>query len=1341
MSFVYTGARRRGGLATIAVLTAVLSTSACQCGSKPIPDVASSSFRMDRDALAFPNFVTGYDSSALDTAAMQRMFGDKVCTPGSTPCELTSAARTFMEQANTSMSGGRCEGFAVLSDLMAAKKVDPKTFGADTARELTLDDNTPLQKEIAYWFATQLVPGAVGSKTKQYTAKDVLGVLADSLEDTATEHYRIGIVRKNGASISGGHSLTPIGFYRDPKATGVYWLRVYDNNHPEVERLMKLDTVKNRWEFESNTNPNAPSCLYFGDSSNNNPIYLAPVFARQGVLPCPFCEGGGAQVVTTGGAQPSITTPTGTVGLDDGEISTAAGTSITPSFSDPADAEGTSFVIGLGADAMSQMGSQVVVNVTMPPDPLNPDAFQGVAALQSGAFTTATGLRVTARDTFTATPQGGTYTNNSHSPMQLTTRIPTGMGELTVTAFVSGGSDSVSAQVDAATGRVTLELSGAMGTPVAVQVQGRTTSGDTRSAQFFLTGAGSGAVSLQAETTSWMQGGLLTASLNNGGATSMLSNACTDGVKSGQESDVDCGAVCNAGCAVGLACGADADCASGFCHPTQKVCLADSCTDTRKNADETDVDCGGHCEACAAGRACRTSGDCADLATHDCVAQTCQRVFSLGAVVDLPSDISGAGAELELSNGADRLTISSSGTYRFPTRTTGAYAVTISRQPSQASCTVGSPSGTATANVLLTVTCVRRYLIGGLLTGLPAGETVTLQNNGASPLVLSQNTIFSFPLQPAGAYNVTVSTQPASATCLVTNGSGPAPTADVTSISVECTSAPTFTIGGSISGLGTGKSVTLDNNGERLTRMANGAFTFATPVTGAYAVTVVTQPMGQACVVTNDTGTATMAVTNVTVTCADTFTLGGTLSGLGMAKTVVLDNGSEQLTLSSNGSWQFLTPVSGMYSVTVATQPQGQTCTIQNATGTATMNVGNVTVTCAGAGPAGRDTTFGTNGYLTVAQTANGDGWQAMVINPDGTMVLAGFAEPVMGSTQWLVSKVTASGAIDTTFGASGHRLITKATGPEQAYAIARDSMGRYLVAGALRGTTDLDLGVARLTAAGVLDTTFGTNGVATFDFGGDEVGSGLALDSMGRIVVVGRQGQFGGEMLVARLTTAGVLDSTFATGGRYLPTTTPMEALNAVVLDTSNDIFAVGFRDQDSLVIKLTAAGVPDSTFGTSGVTTVDLTTGLYADQLNAVALDGTRLVAAGSGLDSSASNFYLAAFTSAGVLDTTFGAAGVTGVGAATPDERFTALAARPGGGWYAVGSSDTSVAVLRFSASGAHDMTFGTSGQFLDTYSGQAVGLAAAVDSLGRIVIAGVFSTGAASPSDPGVARINP
>jgi hypothetical protein len=82
-------------------------------------------------------------------------------------------------------------------------------------------------------------------------AKDVMPVLAQSLAEGATERYRIGIVRKRGTVVSGGHTLTPIGYYRDPSAAGVYWVRVYDSNNPDTEKLLKVDTLANRWEFEA----------------------------------------------------------------------------------------------------------------------------------------------------------------------------------------------------------------------------------------------------------------------------------------------------------------------------------------------------------------------------------------------------------------------------------------------------------------------------------------------------------------------------------------------------------------------------------------------------------------------------------------------------------------------------------------------------------------------------------------------------------------------------------------------------------------------------------------------------------------------------------------------------------------------------------------------------------------------------------------------------------------------------------------------------------------------------------------------------------------------------------
>lgn len=86
---------------------------------------------------------------------------------------------------------------------------------------------------------------------------------------------------------------------------------------------------------------------------------------------------------------------------------------------------------------------------------------------------------------------------------------------------------------------------------------------------------------------------------------------------------------------------------------------------------------------------------------------------------------------------------------------------------------------------------------------------------------------------------------------------------------------------------------------------------------------------------------------------AATYTVGGTVSGLGTGKTLVLrNNGGNDLALNANGSFTFATPVASAatYAVTVFTQPAGQTCTVNNGSGTmAAANVGNVAVSCTAA--------------------------------------------------------------------------------------------------------------------------------------------------------------------------------------------------------------------------------------------------------------------------------------------------------------------------------------------------------------------------------------------------------
>lgn len=148
-------------------------------------------------------------------------------------------------------------------------------------------------------------------------------------------------------------------------------------------------------------------------------------------------------------------------------------------------------------------------------------------------------------------------------------------------------------------------------------------------------------------------------------------------------------------------------------------------------------------------------------------------------------------------------------------------------------------------------------------------------------------------------------------------------------------------IGGTLSGLGSGLSVTLRNNAaDPLTLTRNGSFTFANSVdaSSAYAVTVLTQPVGQSCVVTNGSGTLNEdgdSIDNVSVVCTTTASLVGTLTGLVAGTSVTLLNAGIELALVSNGPFAFPGIFSDgtAYTVSVFRQPLGGECIVTNGTG------------------------------------------------------------------------------------------------------------------------------------------------------------------------------------------------------------------------------------------------------------------------------------------------------------------------------------------------------------------------------------------------------------------------
>ena len=171
---------------------------------------------------------------------------------------------------------------------------------------------------------------------------------------------------------------------------------------------------------------------------------------------------------------------------------------------------------------------------------------------------------------------------------------------------------------------------------------------------------------------------------------------------------------------------------------------------------------------------------------------------------------------------------------------------------------------------------------------------------------------------------------------------------------------PTYTIGGTIAGL-TGSGLVLQlNGGSNLPVSANATvFTFITQLAAGamYNVSVLTQPTSpsQMCTVSNGSGNIGSAnVASISISCAtNSFTVGGTVSGLTGTGLVLRNNGGNDLPVNASGPFTFTTPIlsGAAYAVTVLTQPTSpaQTCSVTNGSGTVgAANVTNVGVVCVG---------------------------------------------------------------------------------------------------------------------------------------------------------------------------------------------------------------------------------------------------------------------------------------------------------------------------------------------------------------------------------------------------------
>lgn len=211
-----------------------------------------------------------------------------------------------------------------------------------------------------------------------------------------------------------------------------------------------------------------------------------------------------------------------------------------------------------------------------------------------------------------------------------------------------------------------------------------------------------------------------------------------------------------------------------------------------------------------------------------------------------------------------------------------------------------------------------------------------------------------------------------------------------------------------------------------------------------------------------------------------------------------------------------------------------------------------------------------------------------------------------------------ASGQLDTSFGTSGITLVQVPGGASAVAKVLQQPNGAILfaTAAANQATTPASSAeVGRLTAAGALDTSFGTGGLVAFaDAGQSVTQTDMQLQSDGKVLVLGYVVQSAGNSarapsqrhgVLARFTASGAADTSFGTGGQVAITAlgnTNVQDTPAVLLIQSDgsilvaDTPASGTTNSAPIVLRLTAAGALDTSFGSSGSATIADSTSLVA-------------------------------------------------------------------------------------------------------------------------------------------------
>jgi uncharacterized delta-60 repeat protein len=288
------------------------------------------------------------------------------------------------------------------------------------------------------------------------------------------------------------------------------------------------------------------------------------------------------------------------------------------------------------------------------------------------------------------------------------------------------------------------------------------------------------------------------------------------------------------------------------------------------------------------------------------------------------------------------------------------------------------------------------------------------------------------------------------------------------------------------------------------------------------------------------------------------------------------------------------------------------------------------------------DTTFGGTGIVTTSFAVRSFA-QAVEVTKDGTTYVAGSIRSPLHTRDILVMRYLSNGSLDTSFGGAGY-VITNFGEHSAAHSLAVQNDGKILVAGSIAAVDSI---VVRYNPNGTLDSTFGIGGFTRINLGNNDGADSVLVAPDASIYVGGYTAtDTTADIFVAKLTANGWFDSSFGWGGYIVTSIGIDDYIGKIALQADGKIVATGRQSEGStskmFVVRYGSFGFLDSTFDGDGIATYRNAKESIGDDVK-IQNDG-KIVVSGHLYDGIGDYLSVFRYNSDGSLDSTFGTGGAT-------------------------------------------------------------------------------------------------